>query len=269
MTITSAHRNHGNTELINSRTEELLVRAVHAAFLSVRVNLTLGLQRFVCDVLGYINLPASFSPPSLSHHYKSQSCARVCWVYVRECALLRLSVDIFPAFPRERRQGKSEKYSHVLSGDLSSAMFAPLFAFSLTLLQKIPPVSLHPSAFLLLPPVILCALKPNSSLSFVRCRELFKCSPLLLSSALCCELASFAGIGEKVEGFCVSVIANVVFVPACHCSHQPLNLRLLLSGNDEITTLFLALTFPFYFVYFLSRCSRGWAPSTQRGRDER
>lgn len=31
MTITSARRNHGNIELINSRTEELLVHTAHAA----------------------------------------------------------------------------------------------------------------------------------------------------------------------------------------------------------------------------------------------
>lgn len=69
MTITSAQRNHGNIELINCRTEELLVHIVHAASLYVHVKLTLGLQRFVYDVLGYINLLVSYCPPTLSHHY--------------------------------------------------------------------------------------------------------------------------------------------------------------------------------------------------------
>ncbi len=87
MTVTSVQRNHGNIELINSRTEELLGCIVHAASLCVRVKLTLVLQRFVSDVLGYINPLASYGPPPISHHYKSQSCACEC-VCVCSCACL-------------------------------------------------------------------------------------------------------------------------------------------------------------------------------------
>lgn len=150
--------NHGNVELINSRTEELLACRASRC-LSVRACMRSsrwpGLLRFVSDVLGYINLLASYAlyptitNPSLVH-------ARVC---------VCVCVDIFPAFPRERRQRKSEKYSHVLSGDVRPAMFAPLLLlFLLTLLlleREIFPFSPHPSPFLLLPLpcVILCALK--------------------------------------------------------------------------------------------------------------
>lgn len=134
MTITPAQRNHGNIELINSRTEELLVPIVHAASLYVRVKLTLSLQRFVSDVLGYINLLTSYGLPLCPYPtITNPSLVHGC---VRACVCVPARVDIFPAFPRERRQRQSEKYSHVLSGDLRSAMFAPLFPFSFNTSSK-------------------------------------------------------------------------------------------------------------------------------------
>lgn len=163
MTITSSPRNHGNTELINSGTEEPLVHVVHAAFLCVHMNLTQGLSRFVCDVLGYINHPASYSPPDPYPTIINPSLIG-CSLGARAC----VSVDIFPAFPREWRRRKNEKYSHVLSGELKSAMFAPLFAFSSTLLQKRnSSLSLCPLPFLPLSHAILCALKLIGFLFFL------------------------------------------------------------------------------------------------------
>lgn len=114
------------------------------------------------------------------------------------CVFLRVSVDIFPALPRERRL--SEKYSHVLSGELSSAMFAPLFPFSLTLLlKKISPFC-APFAFSSSSSCHIVRTGADLLPLFVRCWELFKCSPLPLSSALCCELGSFGGMEEELEG---------------------------------------------------------------------
>lgn len=104
MTITSAPRNHGNIELINSRIEELLVHVVHAAFLFMRMKLAQGLQRFVSDVLGYINLLASYSPlppippspiPSPVH-----GCVHVC-----SCACL-LTFSIHS--PERGRRGRAK-----------------------------------------------------------------------------------------------------------------------------------------------------------------
>lgn len=82
MTITSARRNHGNIELINSRIEELLVHVVHAAFLCMCMKRTRGLQRFVSDVLGYINLLASYSPlhsyPTITNSSLAHGGVHVC-----------------------------------------------------------------------------------------------------------------------------------------------------------------------------------------------
>lgn len=105
---------------------------------------------------------------------------------------------------------EEQKYSHILWRsqicyvcstfcfffNTSSENFSPFF----TPVAYPPSFSCH----------IVCTEADQFPLFFMRCLELFKCSPLPLSSALCCELANFAGIGEKLEEFCV--IANVIFV---------------------------------------------------------
>lgn len=91
MTITSAQRNHGNIELINSRREELLVQIVHAAFSCMKLAEE-DLWSFVSDVLGS-HEPSDF--PCLPRH--PYACVCVC-----------TSVDIFLPFPRERTQRESK-----------------------------------------------------------------------------------------------------------------------------------------------------------------
>lgn len=70
---------------------------------------------------------------------------------------------------------------------------------------------------------MVCAEADQFSL-FVRCWELVKCFSLSLHSALWYELGNFVHTGEIVEGFCVGVRANVIFVPACQCRHRPLDI---------------------------------------------
>lgn len=184
MTITSAQRNHGNIELINCRTEELLVRGVHAASLCVRVKLTLGLQRFVCDVLGYINLLVSYGPPApyptITNPSLVHGCVRACECV---CVFLRASVDIFPAFPRERRQRKSEKvFPRSLWRSQICHVCSTFSFFFNTSSKKMSPLSLHPLPFSSSSSSchIVCAEADQFPL-FVRRWELSKCSPLPLS----------------------------------------------------------------------------------------
>lgn len=222
MTITSAPRNHGNIELINSRIEELLVHVVHAAFLFMRMKLAQGLMRFVSDVLGYINLLASYSPlppippspiPSPVH-----GCVHVC-----SCACL-LTFSIHS--PERGRRGRAKTIPTffpkasclpcLLHFFFSRHFFLNKILFFFSPTQPLSHTPL-PSALFSSSSVKLCALKLIRVFFFARCWELFKSSLLPLSCALGCELGNFAKACEKVVGFCIDVVVSVIFVQVSHC----------------------------------------------------
>lgn len=110
MTIPKAQRNHGNIELINSRTEELLV---HTS-LCMRVKLTLGLQRFVSDVLGFMNLLASYSPHALIPPWEIPVlCMGVC-VHVSVCVPPNVCWHFHCIPPREETEEERKVFPHSL-----------------------------------------------------------------------------------------------------------------------------------------------------------
>lgn len=250
MTITSAPRNHGNIELINSRIEELLVHVVHAAFLFMRMKLAQGLQRFVSDVLGYINLLASYSPlppippspiPSPVH-----GCVHVC-----SCACL-LTFSIHS--PERGRRGRAKTIPTFFPKAsclpcLLHFFFSRHFFLNKILFFRSPTQPPHthpypPPCFLL--PLSNCVHWSWSGFFFARCWELFKSSLLPLSCALGCELGNFAEACEKVVGFCIDVVVSVIFVQVSHCRHWPLSTMSLLTRKTHLIKIGKSLQFFFF-----------------------
>lgn len=132
---------------------------------------------------------------------------------LRMCVCARLLTFSFPSLERGHRERAKQVFprslplSHICN--VCSVLFLVLRNFYLFIYFLCAPRFLVPLSY--------CG--HWSRFVLVRRWELFKCSPLPLSSALWCELGNLERLCEKVEGFCIGMIADVIFVPVRHCRH--------------------------------------------------